>query len=242
MANQAKPIINQIREFGRARRGWLGVNIQTVTDELAESLGLGKARGALVANLTEGGPAKNSDIKVGDVILKFNDQEIEEMRELPRIVAETPVGKSVEVVVWRQGREKSVKLMLGEFPEDAKMAAAVERGEDEKKSADLTTIGELGLKLAAIDDELRARFKIGEGIAGVVVTAVANEGPAAEKGVRPGDIVRKVGADQQAVNAPAQVSEKVDKAVEAKLKSLLFLFERDGNARFVALRLGKSTG
>jgi serine protease Do len=240
-SNQAKPIIDQIKEFGRARRGWLGVNIQTVTDELAESLGLGKARGALVANLTEGGPAKDSDIKVGDVILKFNGADIEKMRALPRIVAETPVGKSVEVVVWRQGKEKSVKLALGEFPEDVKVAVATARKDAEKQSA-RTTIDELGFKLASLDDELRARFKIDESVKGVVVTAVSKESPAAEKGVRPGDIVRKVGASQEAVNAPSQVSGKVEMAIEGKLKSLLFLFERDGNARFVALRIGKSEG
>ncbi len=240
-SNQARQIIDQIKEYGRARRGWLGVNIQTVTDELAESLELGKARGALVANLTEGGPAEGSDIKVGDVILKFNGVDIKEMRALPRIVAETPVGKDVDVVVWRQGKEKKVRIKLGEFPEDPKVLASMTK-EAPEKSSSRTTIDALGLKLASLDDKLRARFKIGEDIDGVVVTSVSGDSPASEKGVRPGDIVRKVGADQEAVESPAQVSSKVDKAVNSKMKSLLFLFERDGNARFVALSLKKSEG
>ena len=210
-SNLAKPIIEQIKEFGRARRGWLGVNIQTVTDELADSLGLDKARGALVANLTEGGPAAGSDIKVGDVILKFNNRDIEEMRELPRIVAETPVGKTVDVVVWRQGKEKTVRLALGEFPDDPQVVAATSSGSGDKMAA-ATTVKALGLEVATLNDELREQFKIEQGVSGVVVTSVAKDGPASEKGVRPGDIVRKVGADQAVVTSPAQVSEKVDKA------------------------------
>lgn len=240
-ANLAKPIIDQIKEFGRARRGWLGVNIQTVTDELADSLGLDKARGALVANLTEGGPAAGSDIKVGDVILKFNNRDIEEMRALPRIVAETPVGKEVEVVVWRQGKETTVRLSLGEFPDNPQVVAAT-ASESGNKTAATTTIKAMGLELATLDDKLREQFKIEEGVDGVVVTSVAKDGPASEKGVRPGDIVRKVGADQAVVTSPGQVSDKVDKALKEKLKSLLFLFEREGNARFVALRINKSEG
>ncbi len=240
-SNQARQIISQIEEYGRARRGWLGVNIQTVTDELAESLGLGKARGALVANLTDGGPAKGSDIKVGDVILKFNGVDIKEMRTLPRIVAETQVGKDVEVIVWRQGKEKKVNIKLGEFPEDPKVLASATRTAPEQGSS-RTAIDEIGLKLASLDDRLRAQFKIGEDVDGVVVTSVTSNSPASEKGVRPGDIVRKVGADQETVKSPSQVSKKVENAVDAKNKSLLFLFERDGNARFVALPLKKSEG
>jgi len=143
--------------------------------------------------------------------------------------------------VWRQGKEKKVSIKLGEFPEDPKVLASMTK-EAPEKSSSRTTIDALGLKLASLDDKLRARFKIGEDIDGVVVTSVSGDSPASEKGVRPGDIVRKVGADQEAVESPAQVSSKVDKAVNSKMKSLLFLFERDGNARFVALSLKKSEG
>src|SRR5690606_21688335 len=138
-----KPIIDQLKEFGRARRGWLGVRIQTVTDELAESLGLRKAHGALAATVTENGPAEKAKIRVGDVILTFNCKPIEEMRALPRIFAETPVGKSVKVTVWRGGKEVPLSVELGEFPEEEQIAAV----NDEAVPADqqAATVKSLGL-------------------------------------------------------------------------------------------------
>ncbi len=232
-ANLAKPVIDQLKEFGRARRGWLGVRIQTVTEELAESLGLSSAHGALVANLTEGGPAEKAKVKVGDVILAFDGKPIDEMRNLPRIVAETPVGKATKVVVWRQGKEVTLSVKLGEFPEEEKIAAVAPKDSGpEKKSKALKT---LGLTVAPVTDELRNRFRLDEDAKGVVVTEVDPDSPAAENGVRPGDIVRKIGPNQTAVKSPAQVLKSVEQARKSKRKRLLFLFERDGNSRFVAL-------
>ncbi len=125
-ANLARPIIQQLQKYGKARRGWLGVRIQTVTDEIAQSLGLEKATGALVASLTQGGPAEKHKIKVGDVILKFDNKVVGEMRRLPRIVAETSIGKAVSVEVWRNGKRVRLPVTLGEFPEDdAKLTAAM---------------------------------------------------------------------------------------------------------------------
>src|SRR5690606_38601045 len=111
----ASSVATQLREFGRTRRGWLGVRIQQVTDEIAESLGLDTARGALVADVTPDGPAKASGIQAGDVILKFAGQDVSEMRELPRIVAETEVGKTVSVAVWRDGKVQEFTAKLGEL-------------------------------------------------------------------------------------------------------------------------------
>lgn len=235
-ANLAKPIIDQLIEFGRARRGWLGVRIQTVTDELAESLGLPKAQGALVANLTEGGPAEKAKVLVGDVILTFDGKEIEEMRNLPRIVAETPVGKATKVVVWRKGKEVSLTVKLGEFPEEEKIAAVSTKDNGTPKPA--SSHKTLGLTLAPVTAELRARFNLDDNTKGVVVTDVDPDSPAAENGVRPGDIVRKVGPNQTAVKSAVQVVRSVQQARKAKRKRMLFLFERDGNSRFVALSVG----
>ncbi len=239
-ANLAKPVIDQLKEFGRARRGWLGVRIQTVTEELADSLGLSKAHGALVANLTEGGPAEKANLRVGDVILSFDGKPIEEMRSLPRIVAETAVGKASKVVVWRKGNEVKLRVKLGEFPEDEKLTAVASKNNHSgKKSKALKT---LGLTMAPVTDELRNRFKLGKAAKGVVVIDVDVNSPAAENGVRAGDVVRKIGPNQVTVKTPAQVIKNVEKARKAKRKRLLFLFERDGNSRFVALGIDVEKG
>lgn len=234
-ANLAKPVIDQLKEFGRARRGWLGVRIQTVTEELADSLGLAKAQGALVANVTEGGPAQKSKINVGDVILSFDGKPIVEMRNLPRIVAETSVGKAVRVEVWRAGKKVRLSVSLGEFPEDDKVASA--KSNNPRSDSKANTVTALGLTMARITKDLRGRYNLADNAKGVIVTDVEADSPAAEKGVRPGDVVRKIGPNQEAVSTPVQVKKKVSKARKSKLKSVLFLFERDGNSRFVALRV-----
>ncbi|NKB19666.1 MAG: Do family serine endopeptidase [Alphaproteobacteria bacterium] len=236
-ANLAKPIIAQLTKFGRARRGWLGVRIQTVTEELADSLGLDKARGALVADVTKDGPAESSKIQVGDVILSFDGKPIVEMRNLPRIVAETEVGKDVKVDVWRKGRKVTLDAKLGEFPEDKKPVLAKASS---KKTADGKSVTVLGLTMAPVTDELRRRFKLGKKAEGVIITKVANDSPASEKHIRAGSIIRKIGPEQKQVESPAQVKDKVESARKAKLKSLLFLIERGGDSRFVALRLSKA--
>ena len=125
----ARPVIEQLQKFGRTRRGWLGVNIQTVTDEIAEGLGLEKAQGALVARVTEGGPAAAAGLEQGDVVLEFDGRPVEEMRTLPRIVAETSVGQEVQVKVWRKGETQSFKVTLGELEEaEARLAGVAEEG------------------------------------------------------------------------------------------------------------------
>ena len=236
-SNLAKPLISQLIKFGRARRGWLGVRIQTVTEELADSLGLDRAQGALVANLTPGGPAEKAKIKVGDVILRFDGKPIEEMRSLPRVVADTAVGKLVDVVVWRLGSQVRLKVELGEFPEEEKIAAAQPNAKP--RNGGVVSVDPLGLKLSRLNDELRGQFNLAEGTDGVVVTEVVEGSSANEKGVRPGDIVRRIGSSQDEVKSPAQVNRVVSAARKANRKTVLFLFERDGNSRFVALGIGK---
>ena len=235
-ANLAKPIVDQLQKFGRARRGWLGVRIQPVTDEIAQGLGLPRASGALVASLSEDGPAAKGKVEVGDVVLSFDGQPITEMRRLPRVVAETPVGKAVNVEVWRKGAKRTLKIRLGEFPEESpKMAARPPQG---LKSG--ASISVLGLKLSMLTQDLRQRFKLGDRVKGVVVTEVESGSPAAEKQIRPGDIIRKVGPAQSSVNSPAEVKSQVDKARKSPMNTVLVLVERQGNQRFVAIKIAKS--
>ncbi len=233
--NLVKPIIDQILEFGRARRGYLGVRIQTVTEEIAQGLDLPDASGALVTNLAENGPAAKAKVEVGDVILVFDGKTISEMRSLPRIVAETPVGQAVDLVVWRKGAKKTLTVMLGEFPDEEQQVAARTPAVEPREA----TVQALGLTLAAVTPKLRRRFDLASDAAGVVVTAVEANSPAAEKQIRPGDIIRKIGPRQAAVADPSEVESAVESARKTERQTLLLLVERDGNQRFVAIKVPK---
>ncbi|HLB80707.1 MAG TPA: DegQ family serine endoprotease [Dongiaceae bacterium] len=232
----AKNVIDQIREYGHPRRGWLGVRIQTVTDELAEGLRLDKAHGALVANVTEGGPAAKAGIEQGDVVIEFDGRPIDEMRKLPRMVAETPIEKEVEVVVWRQGQETTLKVTLGELDETE--TAALAPADEIVPEGVEGEVGLLGLSLAEMSAEMRQRFELGEETSGVVITAVDEGGSAAEKGLRPGDVIVEV--DQQAVVKPRDVDEKVNEAKANGYRVVTLLVYREGDFQWVALRIDQS--
>ena len=234
-SNLARPIVDQLLKFGRARRGYLGVRIQTVTEEIAQGLELPGASGALVTGLAEDGPAARAKVEVGDVIVTFDGKPISEMRGLPRIVAETAVGRQVSVVVWRKGAKKTLKVTLGEFPDDDRQVAA-RAPEAEPRQA---TVRTLGLDLATITPAIRKRFNLAEDATGVVVVEVKPDSPAAEKQIRPGDIIRKVGPKQSEITEPSQVEEAVESAREAKRKTLLVLVERERSQHFIALGIAK---
>ncbi len=238
-SNIAKTVFAQLKDFGRTKRGWLGVRIQGVTPEIAESLGLQAPKGALVASVTPNGPAAKSGIQAGDVVTKFDGKDINEMRRLPRVVAETPIDKSVPVEVWRKGKPTTMQVKVGELEaaeESGLLANAPEEQEKPKGAAPKATEA-LGLKLTGITPELRQQFELKAEQKGVVVTEVANGTPASEKGVRAGDVIVEVG--QEEVKAPADVAAKVQKAREQGKKSILLLIERQGDLRFVALPLGQ---
>ena len=231
----AKPIIKQLESHGKARRGWLGVRIQTITEEIAQSLGLPGTSGALVASLSASGPAARGGIEVGDVILTFDGRSISQMRRLPRVVAQTPVGKPVDIVIWRQGAKKTLRIELGEFPEDERaLAARTPRG---PVPVPVVSIEALGLKLSTLTAALRQRFSLGEDVRGVVVTEVVPGSPAADKQIRPGDIIRNIGPAQSRVTSPAEVKAHVDKARRSPMRTVLVLVEREGSQRFVAIKI-----
>ena len=229
----AKPVIDQLRDFGEVRRGWLGVRIQNVDDATAEALNLkGGPRGALVAGVDEKGPAKTAGIEVGDVILKFNGAPVKASGDLPRIVASTPVGQKVDVVVMRKGEEVTKPVTLGRLEDGDKPQLANLR-QPEPESA---TRQALGLNLSGMTDELRKKYSIKDTVKGVVVTRVDPNSTAADKRIQPGEVIVEVG--QEAVNTPADVTKRVDTLKKDGRKSVLLLVAgATGDVRFVAIGL-----
>ncbi len=232
-ANLAKPVIDQLKQYGRPRRGWLGVNIQSVSDEIAESLGLDKPRGALIASVHDGGPAQVAGIQPGDVVLSFDGKEVVDMKHLPRIVAETPIEKSAKVTVWRKRKELTLDVKVGELKEDIASASATTK--DKTPPAPVDTVKALGLSMANVTPDLRDRYGLGDDVTGVVITDIDGSGPAADKGMRAGDVVVEVAQDD--VKTTAQILAKIDDAKKAGRKSVLLLVDRQGDLRFVALKL-----
>jgi serine protease Do len=230
----AMPVIDQLKQFGETRRGWLGVRIQQVTDEIAESLNIKPPRGALVAGVDDKGPAKPAGIEPGDVIVKFDGKDIKEMRDLPRVVADTPVGKQTPVVVIRKGKEETKTVTLGRL-EDGEKQAAVEAKPDSPPEKTVVKKA-LGIELANMSDDLRKRFKIKDTVKGVVITGVDASSPAADKRLSPGDVIVELA--QEAVASADDFQAKIDKLKKDGRKSALLLVAgADGELRFVALSL-----
>ncbi|MEQ9814871.1 MAG: DegQ family serine endoprotease [Azospirillaceae bacterium] len=231
-SNLAQNVVGQILEFGRTRRGWLGVRIQTVTDDIAESLGMAEAEGALVASVTPEGPAAMAGLEAGDVILSFNGEPIEEMRELPRVVAETEVGSSVPVEVFRRGETQNFEVTLGELEvaEEQGLLAQGDGGDAVERE-----IADLGLTVSGLNDELREQYALPPDSSGVVITAVEPDSAAAEEGLVAGELIVEVG--QEPVGSPDDVVAGIEEAREQDRRSVLMLVSRDGQLRFVALPL-----
>jgi serine protease Do len=213
------------------------VRIQQVTDEIADSLNLKPARGALVAGVDEKGPSKPAGIEAGDVIVKFDGRDIKEMRDLPRIVADTPVGKDVEVVIIRKGKEEKKTVKLGRLEDGEKaMKASAEKKEEPKDEAKPAVKQTLGLDLANLTDELRKRYKLKDTVKGVVITAVDPNSTAAEKRLTAGDVIVEV-AQEPVANAE-DIQKRVEQMKKDGRKSALFLVANsEGELRFVALSL-----
>jgi len=234
-SNLVTRVIGQLRDFGRTKRGWLGVRIQSVTPDIAEGFGLPDASGALVASVTPGGPAEAAGLESGDVIVRFNGKAIAEMRELPRVVADTEVGQTVEVVVIRNGREQVIDVELGEL-EAFEDQLAGELGMSQGTPGTSKVPSEvLGMTLAPMSVGLAEQFGLDPEGGGLVVTAVVPGSPAARADIVPGDIVLQVG--QAPVAAPEEVGREVDGARDRGAKSVVVLVERAGDAEFRAVNI-----
>ncbi|MFW2543632.1 DegQ family serine endoprotease [Primorskyibacter sp. 2E107] len=234
-SNVVTKVVDQLKEFGETRRGWLGVRIQDVTDDVAEALGLEKAAGALVSDVPEG-PAKEGGMLAGDVILSFDGVDVIDTRQLVRVVANTQVGKTVRVVVNREGETETLKITLGRREEAEGAVPASMSGEDMEEgpaSADI-----MGLTLQPLSDELRSELELEDSARGLAVMAVDETAEAFEKGLRPGDLITE--ASQSQVLTIEDLEARVEEAREAGRKSILLLVRRGGDPRFVALSLEAS--
>ena len=232
-SNLAERVAEQLIEFGQTRRGWLGVYIQEVTPDIAESLGLDDAIGALISSVNEAGPAAKGGIQPGDVIVKFDGNLIEKMRDLPRIVAETDIGAKVKVELFRQGKRETVTVTLGEL-EKAELAGMIDNG---RGQSDEFSFGSLGFGVANLNAALAEELGLDSDARGVVVREVVPGSPAADKGLTVGDILRRYG--QRPIDDAASLAADIKKAETAGRSGVLLLIERDGRERFIQISFAK---
>jgi serine protease Do len=236
-ANLAQNIVGQLREFGETRRGWLGVRVQSVTEEIAETMGMGRPRGALIAGVTADGPAARGGIQTGDVVIRFGARDIGEMRDLPRVVAETPVGQEVPVTVLRNGREQSLTVTVGRLDEaDGRQAARTPpQAPAEPPRPPAQPV--LGMALSGITAELRRQYRLPDEQRGVVVTRVDPGSAAAERGIQAGNVIVEVAQEQ--VFQPADVERRLEALRgQGRRSALILVANAQGELRFVAVNLG----
>ncbi|KAB2851839.1 MAG: Do family serine endopeptidase [Hyphomicrobiaceae bacterium] len=244
-SDTAVVVIDQLRQFGETRRGWLGVKIQSLTEDIAEAYGVKENTGALVASVTPDSPAAKAGIVDGDVILKFDGKDVTTMRGLPRLVAQTPIGKDVDIEVLRKGQKKNLKVAVGRLTEDEEQAKPTAKdapkGKGRSKGSDKdgskpTGQALIGLVLAPLTDELRTKHGLAKTVAGVIVLQVDPASPAAEKGVKVGDVIVEIA--QQPVSSVEDVTKGVDRVRKAGGKAVLLRLEGSkGDVRFVAVPL-----
>jgi len=232
-------VVDQLKQNGEIRRGWLGVKIQTVTEDIAETLGIQEGTGALVAGVSPDSPAAKSGLQGGDVILKFDGREVSTMRGLPRIVSQTPVGKTVDVEVLRGGKKQTVQVTLGRLVEDDDKAdtgdAPGANPAEKPPSAPVTAL--LGLKLSPLTDELRTKYGLNDKLKGVVITEIDAASPAAQKQIKVGDVI--VEAAQEPVSSGDDIAKAIERVKKAGRKAVLFRVEDGkGDLRFVAIPVG----
>jgi serine protease Do len=236
-SNVVSKVVDQLKEYGETRRGWLGVRIQDVTEDVAEAIGLEKANGALVTDVPDG-PAKDAGMKSGDVIMSFDGKEVVDTRGLVRQVGYAEVGKTVRVVVYRDGKTLTLKVTLGRREQAEAAVPAAQPGAQPGQEPAQTEM--LGMTLSPLTDELRSELDLGEKAHGLVVSDIDELSQAYEKGLRAGDLITEAG--QQKVDSIADLEDRVAEAKDGGRKSILLLVRRSGDPRFVALSLDDDEG
>ncbi|MBO0903088.1 Do family serine endopeptidase [Jiella sonneratiae] len=242
-SNLAVNVIDQLREYGETRRGWLGIRLQALNEDIAKGLGVDQHQGAVVMGIVPGGPSDNGSLKVGDVIVSFDGRKVEGSNDLPRMVAETKVGKSVRIGILRKGsvsepaKPETVEITLGRLEDGEKMMAEDETQkppEGAKPAPDAAAVEALGMTLGDVDDAARQKFGLADDASGAVVTAVKPNSAAAEKGVEAGMLITEVAQEQ--VASADEVKEKIGKLKEeGRRNALLLLTATNGDVRFVVV-------
>jgi serine protease Do len=227
--NLARPVVEQLKAHGRVARGWLGVRIQEVTAEIAESFGLPKAEGALVADVSAGGPAAQAGFAQGDIILSIDGHVISRMRELPLMVAATPIGRTAAVTVWRRNTETILRPVIGELLETP-VTSEARQGEHEGQR--LERPGEVGLKLAPLTRQRRLRLGAPNEVNGVVVTGIDEGGPFADLDLLPGDVIESI--NQRPVTSPEDAMAKLREAAKGGRRTVVLLINRRGTDHYLA--------
>jgi serine protease Do len=233
-ADTVQPVVQQLREFHEVRRGWLGVKIQTVTDEIAGALGVPENTGALVAAVTPDGPAAKAGIKAGDVIVKFDREDVASMRNLPRLVARAPIDQQVDVEVVRKGERKTLQVVVGRLSEEEEAKAAALGDAPKPDGGEIAGTVVLGLKLSTLTDELRSKYGLGADISGAIVDEVDPKSPAAAT-IRPGDVI--VQAANEPVKDPQDIAKRIESLKKDSRKATVMLEVEDakGSHRFVSV-------
>jgi serine protease Do len=231
-ANLARPLVEQLKEHGKVPRGWLGVQIQPVTPAIAESFGLPEAQGALVAGVSAGGPAAGAGFAQGDIILAVDGHAIARMRDLPLVVAETAIGKTATVTVWRGNAEITLRPVIGEMPQDPEVAQ-MRQGEREGQRSEWASV--VGLKLAPLTPQRRQRLGVPQNVNGVVVTAIDAGSPFADLDLLPGDVIEAI--DKHAVSSSEDAIAKLREAAASGRKNVLMLINRQGTDHYLALSI-----
>ncbi|MUZ75231.1 Do family serine endopeptidase [Agrobacterium vitis] len=237
----AENVIKQLRDFGETRRGWLGVRIQPVPDDLAKSAGIKVGRGALVSSIIEGGPVAEGPLKTGDVIISFGGKDIAESRDLVRTVAESPINQDIDVLVFRDGKRETLKVKLAQLPDD-KATEAKDSEQADPKANDSEDTDEaasgmvLGMSVEALDDEKRAANSIAKSVEGLLITDVQQGSAADQKGLKVGEVIVEVA--QEFVATPEALAEKIDKLKSDGRRAIhLMVATPQGDLRFVAVPL-----
>lgn len=232
-SNLAKIVVAELREKGSIERGWLGVEIQQVTPELAQGLGLDETKGALIANINPSSPAAKADLKTGDIVLGFNGIAVKEMRDLPRLVASADPGSQAKLNILRDRQTKDVVVEIGKLKSESVAADNNDTQNNNASAGSENAI--LGATLTTLTPRVRQAFDVDDDVKGVIITDLNEDSPLIDEGVKPGDVIERIGNNE--VTQPIEITRFAEAVRKSDKKVLVMLINRDGQERFIAINL-----